>query len=40
MKKPEDLKKLITSTGASVESKEEHAALPKTDDPQDLFTRP
>ena len=40
MKKPEDLKKLITSTGAVVESKEEDASLPKADDSQDLFTRP
>jgi hypothetical protein len=39
MKKPEDLKKLITTAASSVESKEEQVSLPKTDDDQDLFTK-
>ncbi len=39
MKKPEDLKKLITTAGSTVESKEEHTSLPKSDDDQDLFTK-
>jgi DNA-binding NarL/FixJ family response regulator len=39
MKKPEDLKKLITTSASSVESKEEQVSLPKTDDDQDLFAK-
>jgi DNA-binding CsgD family transcriptional regulator len=38
MKKPEDLKKLITTTAIAVESKEDQVSLPKSDDDQDLFT--
>jgi DNA-binding CsgD family transcriptional regulator len=39
MKKPEDLKKLITTAGSAPESKEEQASLPKSHDDQDLFTK-
>jgi DNA-binding CsgD family transcriptional regulator len=39
MKKPEDLKKLITTAASVVESKEEQVSLPKTGDDQDLFTK-
>jgi DNA-binding CsgD family transcriptional regulator len=39
MKKPEDLKKLITTLAISVESKEDQLSLPKSDDDQDLFTK-
>jgi len=39
MKKPEDLKKLITTAASAVESKEEQASLPKSDGDQDLFTK-
>jgi DNA-binding CsgD family transcriptional regulator len=39
MKKPEELKKLITTAGSAPESKEEQASLPKSDDDQDLFTK-
>jgi DNA-binding CsgD family transcriptional regulator len=39
MKKPEDLKKLITIVDSVVESKEEQLSLPKSDDDQYLFTK-
>jgi hypothetical protein len=39
MKKPEELKKLITTAGSAPESKEEQASLPKSDDDQDLFAK-
>jgi DNA-binding CsgD family transcriptional regulator len=39
MKKPEDLKKLITTAGSAVESKEDQVSLPKSDGGQDLFTK-
>ena len=39
MKKPEELKKLITTTVIAVESKEEQVSLPKLVADQDLFTK-
>jgi DNA-binding CsgD family transcriptional regulator len=39
MKKSDELKKLITSTPAAIESIEDEASLPKSDDAQDLFTK-
>jgi DNA-binding CsgD family transcriptional regulator len=39
MKKPEDLKKLISKTSSSAESKEDQVPLQKSDDSQDLFTK-
>jgi DNA-binding CsgD family transcriptional regulator len=39
MKKPEELKKLITTAGSPLESKEEQASSLKSDDDQNLFTK-
>jgi DNA-binding CsgD family transcriptional regulator len=39
MKKPEELKKLISTVGSASESKEDQSSSPKSDDDQDLFTR-
>lgn len=39
MKKPEELKKLITTESAASNSKEDQTSLPKSDDDQDLFTK-
>jgi hypothetical protein len=39
MKKPEDLKKLISKNSSSVESKEIQSSLPVANDDQDLFTK-
>ena len=39
MKKPEELKKLITTAGVASESKEDQSSSPKSDDDQDLFTK-
>ena len=39
MKKSDELKKLITSSPAAIESKEDEVSLPKSDDAQDLFTK-
>jgi DNA-binding CsgD family transcriptional regulator len=39
MKKPEELKKLITTVGSASESKENQISLLKSDDDQNLFTK-
>jgi DNA-binding CsgD family transcriptional regulator len=39
MKKPEELKKLTTTSGSLIESKEDQTSLPKSGEAQDLFTK-
>jgi DNA-binding NarL/FixJ family response regulator len=39
MKKPEELKKLITTVGSASESKEDQSSSLKSDNDQDLFTK-
>jgi DNA-binding NarL/FixJ family response regulator len=39
MKKSDELKKLMISTPAAIESKEVEVSFPKSDDAEDLFTK-